>query len=903
MDHAAYVFSLSIASSPTYLHQPTQFNQLLPAAALHGNSQIRFHQISGSGSSFDWWFFDDVKIVTPPITKWTSQTFGSSQSVSFSLGDGQYQPMFMDVNYPDDEANVTWTLVDATTGLNISGFEEISSERIHLDALDYRVYPELRLVIKFEGSSTSSFPSISAIIAGGQYHEYFTDQSEDRAWTLENATVPLDYNSVGRGYVSQSNVSTSTTGTGNGMTLNITASPLTVGIVETTSVQSPGHGYIASNSVQPSGGSGTGLSFSMTTSPITSGKVSGQTLTNSGTNYTSTIASTSGSATGLGLRVSLSSTPITAGMVQSFSFTDRGTNYSSGLGVTTGTISGGTGLTLDITTSSGLILSASVNSSGSNYAVGDSVWVNGGDYDAEISVIGVSSTGGEITSLSINSAGQNYAVGDVLSISGGDGDARLTVTSVYQSGGNITSVSIINGGSNYLVNDVVNVPGGDNNGKILVSTITKLGGNVTSFEVASSGQGYRAGDQIILPGGDGDAVLEVLEGMNGTDSTFVSPWYQSNGPLTGMKLTAQHVGYDAAIRTSEDLSWTSVTLPFETFDVGHTEMVQVKFEHNGATDEVLVNAQVQLHTGSMVQSPSLDIDGDGDMEWGGTDVRIGHWGYQNRFSDGNYSLRSSTDINGIAKTSVWLPQADLTSVAFSLSASNGSVTGMALRLGGSTMTPVAFDEVSATRVELNAMQISDLMTSLSKQHGDFNHNSIAYVEVEIEAYGTGEITFSNLAVPYHATSTLVGGPTSQLVQTLNAMSRSAGSSPTITLPFIGETLGSLGITTNEFTISEEVVLKSVSVNTQSPTLTPSQNFVNISAGFDVEEGRTVNLIRLDVVGSLHKATWLIPPSGLDAIGQGRSDLVELNSNPISPSESTRCRCLHRFVPYGARLGR
>ena len=315
-----HTFSASAyASSPTYLHQPTQFNQLLPAAALHSNSQIRFHQTGGDfGSSFDWWFFDDVKIVTPPITKWTSPTFGSSQSASFSLGDGQYQPMFMNVNYPDDDANVTWTLVDATTGLNISGFEEISSERIHLDALDYRIYPEMRLVIEFEGSSTSSFPSVSAIIAGGQYHEYFTDQSEDRAWTLENATVPLDYNSVGRGYVSQSNVSTSTTGTGNGMTLNITASPLTVGIVETTSVQSPGHGYIASNSVQPSGGSGTGLSFSMTTSPILTGRVGGQTLTNSGTNYTSTIASTSGSATGTGLRVSLSSTPITAGMVQSF---------------------------------------------------------------------------------------------------------------------------------------------------------------------------------------------------------------------------------------------------------------------------------------------------------------------------------------------------------------------------------------------------------------------------------------------------------------------------------------------------------------------------------------------------------------------------------------------------------
>ena len=881
-----HTFSASAyASSPTYLHQPTQFNQLLPAAALHSNSQIRFHQTGGSGSSFDWWFFDDVKIVTPPITKWTSPTFGSSQSASFSLGDGQYQPMFMNVNYPDDDANVTWTLVDATTGLNISGFEEISSERIHLDALDYRIYPEMRLVIEFEGSSTSSFPSVSAIIAGGQYHEYFTDQSEDRAWTLENATVPLDYNSVGRGYVSQSNVSTSTTGTGNGMTLNITASPLTVGIVETTSVQSPGHGYIASNSVQPSGGSGTGLSFSMTTSPILTGRVGGQTLTNSGTNYTSTIASTSGSATGTGLRVSLSSTPITAGMVQSLSLTYSGMNYSSGLDVSTFTIGSGTGLTLDISTFSGSILSATVNSSGSNYAVGDRVFVSGGSFNASFNVDAVSATGGEITSLSINSAGQNYAVGDVLSISGGDGDARLSVTSVYQSGGNITSVSIINGGSNYLANDVVDVPGGDNNGKILVSTITKLGGNVTSFEIASSGQGYRGGDQIIISGGDGDALLEVREGMNGTDSIFVSPWYKSNGPLTGMKLTAQQAGYDAAIRTSENLSWTSVTLPFETFDVGHTEMVQVKFEHTGAQDEVLLNAQVQLHTGSMVQSPSLDVDGDGDMEWGGSDVRVGHWGYQNKFSDGNYSLRSSTDINGIAKTSVWLPQNDLASLAFSLSASNGSLTGMALRIGGSTLTPVVFDDVTATRVELNAMQIADLMTSLSNQQGVLYHNSIAYVEVEIEAYGTGEITFSNLAAPYHATNTLVGGPNSHLVKSLNAMSRSAGPSPTVTLPFVGETIGYLEIITNEFTISEDVVLKSVAVNTQSPTLTPSQNFVNISAAFDVAEGRTVNLIRLDVVGSLHQASWLIPPSGLDAIGQGRSDLVELNSNPISHNQN------------------
>ena len=856
----------------------------LPSAAIHQNSQIRF-QLTQASINGDNYYFDDVRIVTPPAGNWLSPTFGHSNSATFKLANGPYEPMIMDVDYLSDDTWLNWTLVDAQSGLNISGFESISSERIHLDALDHAMYPKLRLLLEFRSTFGDPLPLLNSISAGGLNLESFDSHSESRGWGLTNATLPLDLLEVGRGYTPQSNVPTITNEDGTGMTLNITASPLTVGITETVSISSVGWGYVGNSSVQPTGGSGTGLSLSFAASSILSGVVATQTLTNSGTNYTSTVATTSGSSTGSGLRVSISATTITTGMVQSLAISDGGTNYSSDLGVSTFGIGGGSGLTLDITAASGTIVSAVVNSSGSNYGIGDLVWISGGDFDGEVNITGVSSEGGEITSVSINSAGQNYAAGDILTIDGGDGDARLTVTSVQQTGGNITSVSILNGGSNYLANDILSIPGGDNNAEVRIDSITKLGGNVTSFEIASAGQGYKIGDRITILVGDNDATLEVLDGMNGTNSEFISPWFLSNGPLTGIKVSAQQVGYDASMRTNTNMSWVPIALPFESFGLGHQDRVQIKFEHNGGQGEVLVNSQIRLHTGSMIQAPSLDIDGDEEMEWGGSDTRIGAWGYQNRFANGNASDVTSIDMNGVAKTSAWLPQNGLTSMAFGLSTQNGNLTGIGIRVGGMTVVSETFDSLTATRIHLNSTQKGDLITALNSQSGILYHNQVSYVQVEIEAYGTGNVTFSNLAVPHAASNYLVGGPTSRLVQTLNALTRS-GSPPTITLPFAGESFGMLEITTNEYLYSNDVGLESVSVNSDSLTLTPSQRFVDFSAAFDVVDGRTVNLLRLDVEGELHKATWLIPTSGLNSIGQGRSDLVELHSNPLSITQSS-----------------
>ena len=73
----------------------SQFMTTLPAGAYHSNFQVRIHQNSGSGTCCDYWFVDDVKIVLPPVTEWTSPSFGYNTSNSFSLAEGPYAPMYL----------------------------------------------------------------------------------------------------------------------------------------------------------------------------------------------------------------------------------------------------------------------------------------------------------------------------------------------------------------------------------------------------------------------------------------------------------------------------------------------------------------------------------------------------------------------------------------------------------------------------------------------------------------------------------------------------------------------------------------------------------------------------------------------------------------------------------------
>ena len=64
---------------------------------------------------------------------------------------------------------------------------------------------------------------------------------------------------------------------------------------------------------------------------------------------------------------------------------DGGTGYTTASGVAT-TGGAGTGLTVDITDTAGVVTGALINAAGSDYKVGDVVTITGGNGDATVTV-------------------------------------------------------------------------------------------------------------------------------------------------------------------------------------------------------------------------------------------------------------------------------------------------------------------------------------------------------------------------------------------------------------------------------------------------------------------------------------------------------------------------------------
>ncbi len=545
-----------------------QYSTVLPAAALHSTSQFRIQQTSGSGTCCDYWFVDDVKVVIPPTSTWTSPSFGYNASNSFPLANGPYAPMNINANLPFGSA-LHWTLIDAQTGDNISGFESIEGTRIHLDAVDWEQYGSLRVQLQFEGLGAGSMPSVESISGGGLIKDTFSSDPVERGWTLNNST---------------------------------------------------------------------------------------------------------------------------------------------------------------------------------------------------------------------------YLAGAISSIANG---------------------------------------------------------------------------------------------------TAHSPWYTSNSPMAGYQIAAVMQDFDAFVRHAESGPWTPITLPYSGMLDANEYTFQLKFEHNSTQPGLLDQVQVTMSTGERVHSPTLDMDGDGLLEWGNPDVRIGSWGFQDHFSNGENTERDSFGFSGLAEASAWIPASNLNNFAVSVSSENGNMTGMALRVAGSTIVSRTLENATVYRLELNASEHALLQATLNSQSALLNNLGQGFALVDIEVYGNGIVTFSNLAAPYATTISISAQEQSPLVMAANAAYRTPGSSPSILFPFSGLSNGKMIVEVTDMGFSDDVEAGMVTIENASNPLTPSQRWLSFTTRFSVDTARSISLIRLDVQGENNHATWLLPTGGGTPLGQGDNSLIELHpTEPFNISETS-----------------
>ena len=144
------------------------------------------------------------------------------------------------------------------------------------------------------------------------------------------------------------------------------------------------------------------------------------------------VATTGGSGSGLTLDIT-----VTTGVPLTLLGGAGGSSYVTATGVATTTSGSGTGLTVDIVADGGSITSIAINAPGSGYAVGDTITVSGGGNDGGGSI---GTVRGGVATVAVAAAGSGYVSGDTVTIAGGGADATVDVATVTDTAITITAV-------------------------------------------------------------------------------------------------------------------------------------------------------------------------------------------------------------------------------------------------------------------------------------------------------------------------------------------------------------------------------------------------------------------------------------------------------------------------------
>ena len=378
----------------------------------------------------------------------------------------------------------------------------------------------------------------------------------------------------------------------------------------------------------------------------------------------------------------------------------------------------------------------------------------------------------------------------------------------------------------------------------------------------------------------------------------MSPWYWPDFASKGMIIDGQATNSQAQIRFDPSENWTNISLPY-TYDLDDTLFgFQLQFAALSPADGNMSNftswqfeeIEILFDGGFNPAQPGIDFAAASTIsstyQWGGSDDRVGSWGWQDRFDNGENKVEVVAGISGYASTKAWIAKDDLQSLAFSVMAESGTFEAINIVVGSNTVTTWTYSNESIAQIQLNLTELSDLKSELTASTSAVSALGTLFVEVEFEVLGTGDITFGGLSAPYPASMTLDAGPQSPFVLAMNSARR--GLVPingihSIPVPFVSSTAGDLEVELVSMNSSSEVILIDTSMEDEPITLTPSQQWMTMHASYQVFSS-TANMVRFDVSGSVNEATWFLPINGGEPVGQGDNNLVELHpSNALQSS--------------------
>ncbi len=163
-----------------------QLFQQLPADALHADLKIRARLSSATCGTCDYWFVDDVRIMIPGTSVWSSPSFGHASNATESREIGPYSTMYIDSFVPPG-ASLEWTVVDAWSGDSLPGLVNRTGPIVDLSSIDWETYEALRIKALITQNSGGDSPAVYTITGGGRIIDKFYTSPLLEGWTT-NAT-------------------------------------------------------------------------------------------------------------------------------------------------------------------------------------------------------------------------------------------------------------------------------------------------------------------------------------------------------------------------------------------------------------------------------------------------------------------------------------------------------------------------------------------------------------------------------------------------------------------------------------------------------------------------------------------------------------------------------------------
>ena len=157
----------------------------------NSNFQVRFGiGTTDSSVSYTGWNIDDVEIlpkasgISTGEGNWTSAPFGPGATLGSEPS--SYGLMVIDAEIPTGSL-FEWSLIDASTGTPLPGYQEMTDLTVDLGAIDWEAIPSVRIKTHMMTGPTGG-PKVHSIGISGAINESFSENPAIHGWTLAGTT-------------------------------------------------------------------------------------------------------------------------------------------------------------------------------------------------------------------------------------------------------------------------------------------------------------------------------------------------------------------------------------------------------------------------------------------------------------------------------------------------------------------------------------------------------------------------------------------------------------------------------------------------------------------------------------------------------------------------------------------